>query len=247
MKRRGKIIVSVLLAAMLLAVVAPVGVALADEDQPQAPPGVERQKEITACVAEILGIEQSALENAIKQAQQEQWQKALENRLNQMVEKGIITKEQAQALLNWYKSRPDIPGLRGMFGLGPPRLWAMRPGIGDRQDETLARVAELLGIDKQKLVDAFKQARQEQQEKALDEWLNKLVEKGVISEEQAKAYRDWVKSRPEGIPGLLCPGLAPGRFGKHMLPWGPGRQGNPDNNQGTGTGAKNLNKPPATW
>lgn len=240
MKGWLKVLLSVLLAMALLGV--PSGIVLAQDEQPKPP-----QDTVIARVAELLGIQREALENAIKQAQQEQWQKALEARLNQMVEKGVITQEQAQALLNWLKARPDIPGLRGMYGFGPLRLWAMRPGVDGKQDETLARVAEILGIDAQKLVDAFKQARQEQQQKALDEWLKKLVDKGVLTEDQAKAYRDWVESRPEGAPGIPCPGLAPGRFGKHMPPWGQWKQPNPDNTQGTGTGVQNLNRPPATW
>ncbi len=240
MKGWLKVFLSVLLAVVLLGV--PSGIVLAQDEQPKPP-----RDTIIARVAEILGIQQEALENALKQAQQEQWQKALETKLNQMVEKGVVTQEQAQAFLNWLKARPDIPGLRGMYGFGPLRLWAMRPGIDGKQDETLARVAEILGIDEQKLVDAFKQARQEQQQKALDKWLKKLVEKGVLTEEQAKAYRDWVESRPEGAPGILGPGLAPGRFGKHMLPWGQWRQTSPGNTQGTGTGVQNLNRPPATW
>ncbi len=240
MKGWLKVLLSVLLAVALLGV--PSGIVLAQDEQPKPP-----QDTVIARVAELLGIQQEALENAIKQAQQEQRQKALEARLSQMVEKGVITQEQAQAFLNWLKARPDIPGLRGIHGFGPLRLWAMRPGIDGKQDETLARVAEILGIDAQKLVGAFKQARQEQQQKALDEWLKKLVDKGVLTEEQAKAYRDWVESRPEGAPGILCPGLAPGRFGKNMPPWGQGKQTNPDNTQGTGTGVQNLNRPPATW
>ncbi len=240
MSKWVKVALSALLAAILLAV--PSGIALAQDDQPQPP-----QDTLTARVAEILGIQQEALENAIKQAQQEQWQKALEARLNQMVEKGVITQEQAQSFLDWLKARPDIPGLRGLCGFGPLRAWAMRPGAQGKQDETLARVAEILGIDEQKLVDAFKQAREEQQQKALDAWLSKLVEKGVLTEEQAKAYRDWVESRPEGAPGVLCPGLAPGRFGKNMMPWQQWKQTRPNSPEGTGSGVQNLNRPPATW
>ncbi len=241
MNRWVKVALSVLLATTLLAV--PSGIALAQDEQPKPP-----QDALTARVAEILGIQQEALENAIAQAQQEQWLKALEARLNQMVEKGVITQEQAQSFLNWLKAKPDIPGLRGLYGFGPVRAWAMRPGVDGKQDEILSRVAEILGIDQQKLADAFKQARQEQQQKALDAWLNKLIEKGVLTEEQAKAYRDWIESRPEGAPGILCPGLAPGRFGKHMLPWQPGKQQtNPNNAQGTGSYTQNLNRPPATW
>ncbi len=237
MRRYGRNIFSVLLAVSLLAVVVPASVVLADDEPPKPP-----QDTLTTRVAEILGIDQQTLENALEQAQQEQWLKALENRLEQMVEKGVITAEQAQALKDWIKARPNIPGLGRAFRFGAVRIWGMRQGTDGQQDTLLARVAEILGIDQQKLEDAFKQARQEQQEKMLDEWLKKLVDKGVLTEEQAKAYRDWAKARPEGAPGILCPGIAPGRFGRHMLPWG---KQSPDNAQGTGTSLQS--KPVTTY
>ncbi len=240
MSKWGRTVLSVLLAVSLLAVVVPASVALAD-DEPPVPP----QDTLIARVAEILGIDQQTLENALEQAQEEQWLKAIESRIDQMVEKGVITAEQAQALKDWIKARPNIPGLGRAFRFGAVRIWGMRQGAAEQQDTLLARVAEILGIDQQKLADAFKQARQEQQKKMLDEWLKKLVEKGVLTEEQAKAYRDWIEARPEGAPGMLCPGIAPGRFGRHMLPWGPGGKQNPANTQGTGTSLQS--KPVTTY
>jgi len=237
MSKWGRTALSVLLAVSLLAVVVPASVVLADDEPPQP-----RQDALITRVAEILGIDQQTLENAFEQAQEEQWLKALENRLDQMVEKRVITAEQAQALKDWIKARPNIPGLGRAFRSGAVRIWGMRQGADGQQGTLLARVAEILGIDQQKLEDAFKQARQEQQEKMLDEWLKKLVEKGVLTEEQAKAYRDWIEARPEGAPGILGPGLAPGRFGRHMLPWG---KQNPNNAQGTGTSLQS--KPVTTY
>lgn len=237
MRRFGRNILSMLLAVSLLAVTVPVGIVLADDGQPQPP-----QDTLIARVAEILGIDQKALENAIDQAQQEQEQKALENRLDQMVEKGLITKEQAQAIKDWIKARPNVPGLGRIFRGGALRLWDKLHADGEQQDTLLSRVAEILGIDQQTLENAFKQARQEQQEKKLDEWLKKLVEKGVLTEEQAKAYKEWLESRPEGIPFMPGgrPGIGPGRWGKHMMPWNDNQ---PNNNTGTST----QNKPATVW
>lgn len=66
----------------------------------------------------------------------------------------------------------------------------------------LARVAEILGIDQQKLEDAFAQAQREVQEEALNNRLQDLVDQGTITQEQADQYKQWWQSRPEiTIPG----------------------------------------------
>lgn len=56
----------------------------------------------------------------------------------------------------------------------------------------LGRVASILGIDQQKLEDAFTQARTEMQ----DEALQKLVDEGKITQQQADQYKQWLQSRP---------------------------------------------------
>ncbi len=66
----------------------------------------------------------------------------------------------------------------------------------------LARVATILGIDQQKVEDAFTQAKKEMQDEALDNYLAKLVEQGKITQEQADQYKTWWSSRPEGLAGF---------------------------------------------
>jgi hypothetical protein len=61
----------------------------------------------------------------------------------------------------------------------------------------LARVAAILGIDRQKVEDAFAQARREMRDEALDSYLKNLVDKGKITQQQADQYKAWVKSRPD--------------------------------------------------
>jgi len=71
----------------------------------------------------------------------------------------------------------------------------------DSQPKTLiARVAEILGIDQQKLEDAFAQARSEMRDEALDSYLHDLVEQGTITEEQAVQYKAWWQARPDIEP-----------------------------------------------
>jgi Spy/CpxP family protein refolding chaperone len=109
-----------------------------------------------------------------------------------------------------------------------------KPGAGPGQ-EIMARVAQILGIDQQKLTDAFKKATTEYRtahpRPTIDERLAQLVKDGKITQEQAnqikaweakkpadpkanpQQFQDWMKSRPniqlpkpDGAPG---PGLAP--------------------------------------
>ncbi len=61
----------------------------------------------------------------------------------------------------------------------------------------LARVAAILGIDQQKVEDAFAQAQSEMQEEALDSYLKNLVDQGKITQEQADQYKKWWQSRPD--------------------------------------------------
>jgi len=75
---------------------------------------------------------------------------------------------------------------------------AQTGGTGDSSGKTLLqRVAEILGIDQQKVEDAFAQAKTEMQDEALDNYLNRLVEAGKITEEQATQYKEWLKSKPD--------------------------------------------------
>ncbi len=56
---------------------------------------------------------------------------------------------------------------------------------GNSGKTLLARVAAILGIEQQKVEDAFTQAQKEMQNEALDSYLKKLVESGKLTQEQA--------------------------------------------------------------
>jgi Spy/CpxP family protein refolding chaperone len=106
----------------------------------------------------------------------------------------------------------------------------------DSQPKTLlGRVAEILGIDQQKLEDAFAQAQSEMQEEALDSYLKNLVDQGKITQEQADQYKAWWQSKPDmtlyqqwqqaqpdiGVPGPMGRTGGPGFYGG--MKWGGGR------------------------
>ena len=75
----------------------------------------------------------------------------------------------------------------------------------------VSRVAEILGVDEAQVQDAVEQAAREMQDEALQAKLDRMVESGRLTQEEADARKEWYQSRPDG--------LHPGPF--HLF-WGPG-------------------------
>lgn len=85
----------------------------------------------------------------------------------------------------------------------------------------LGRVATILGIDQQTVESAFAKAQRDMRDEALSNYLQKLVDQGKITKEQADQYQNWWQARPE------TPMPVPfERFGAHRFPghmgWGFG-------------------------
>ena len=75
-----------------------------------------------------------------------------------------------------------------------------------------ARVAAILGIDQQKVEDAFAKAKSDMSDEALTARLDALVKSGKITQQQADQYESWWQSRPQGVvPGPGARGLFGGR------------------------------------
>jgi hypothetical protein len=74
-----------------------------------------------------------------------------------------------------------------------------------------------VAIDAQELVNAFEDVQEDIRSEALDNFLDKLVEAGKLTDAQAQEYRDWIEARPDIPigPGLNggCGGPFNGRFG----------------------------------
>jgi F0F1-type ATP synthase membrane subunit b/b' len=77
--------------------------------------------------------------------------------------------------------------------------------IQENRDTLMARVADILGIDEKDLENAFQQAQRELRESTLDTRLQELVNQGAWTQQQADAYKAWIKARPD------VPPLQPGR------------------------------------
>ena len=92
---------------------------------------------------------------------------------------------------------PAVAGLAAVAALGGVAA-ASSSGGG----ETGSRVAEILELDEETVADAFEQATQQRVDEALQARLDKLVEAGRITQEQADELKAWYDERPEGVPGL---------------------------------------------
>jgi len=72
------------------------------------------------------------------------------------------------------------------------------------QDDTAkksmaSRVAGILGLGEEEVQDAFKQAGREMRDEKFQTRMDRLVEQGKITEDEAVAAVDWYQSRPENI------------------------------------------------
>ena len=110
--RKRWIIIPVVLVTMALAVAA-AGVALAQKDDSDS-----KADKFTSRVAEILGLDEAQVSDAMKQARQEFRDEAMQSKLDSLVEKGLITQEEADEYLDWYQSRPEALAWFGKSGFG---------------------------------------------------------------------------------------------------------------------------------
>ena len=72
----------------------------------------------------------------------------------------------------------------------------------------LARIAEILGVPEEDLIDAFTQARQEMMQErwegAFNQALDEAVAEGLLTPEEAEEIREWWEQKPEALgQGLL--------------------------------------------
>jgi hypothetical protein len=80
--------------------------------------------------------------------------------------------------------------------------------VETQQEALLDRVCQIYeantgtAIDLQQLKDAFDQAMKEEQDKAMESWLQNLVDEGKITQEEADQYLEWWQARPDvTLPG----------------------------------------------
>jgi hypothetical protein len=115
-------------------------------------------------------------------------------------------------------------GTVGTFAL------AQSSTAGGSSKTLLARVAAILNIDQHKVEDAFAQAQEEMKSDALENYLNKMLDEGKITQSQADKYKKWLQAKPDmseynqalkewqgSKPDVPIPGNGlPGRIGGMM-------------------------------
>lgn len=105
MSKKVKVLVSVVVAILLLTVGGAVAVMAQEDPTPTPEAGA---KGCLARAAEILGIPQEDLVNAVKQAQQEMRQEAFIKALDRAVEQERITQQEANQIKEWWEQRPEV-------------------------------------------------------------------------------------------------------------------------------------------
>jgi len=108
MTKRKRILIGVLVATMALTGVL-IGTVSADVEGNGGARG-----SVMARVAELLGIDQAALEDAFQQAiqeeraqRQEEMEAARDERIQALLDEGVVTQEQVDEWEAWMESRPD--------------------------------------------------------------------------------------------------------------------------------------------
>ena len=127
MSKKVKVLISALVVALLLTV-GGVTTVMAEGEEETTPAPETDAEGLLERVADILGIDQEDLIDAFKQAQQEMWDEAFISRVNEAVEEGFITQEQADEIIEWWGQRPD-DAIREWWGQKPE---VIEPGMVKR-------------------------------------------------------------------------------------------------------------------
>ena len=83
---------------------------------------------------------------------------------------------------------------------------------GTASQSFAARVATILGLEEAPVQAALQQVRGEIRDERIQMRLDRMVEKGRLTQEQADELKKWYDARPDGLAGALV-GPRHGRFG----------------------------------
>ena len=171
-KSRKYIFAAVLVVALLVAGMT--GAVLAQDDDGHQ----GRRSALAARVAEILNIDQQDFESAFKQAQGELREEALDSRLQELIDEGTLTQEQADELKKWMEAKPDVP-------IVPPRMLQKLVDEGKITQEQVDELKEWM------------EARPDVPRIRPDR-LEKLINRGVLTQKQADEVKEWMEAKPDG-------------------------------------------------
>ena len=114
MRKRYWLTGTIVAAVMVLGIMG--GVAMAQETSDED--GDSEKKSFAARVADILGLDETTVQDAIDQARAEMQEEALQAKLDWLVENGHMTQDQADEYKTWIESKPEglSPRMFGGFG-----------------------------------------------------------------------------------------------------------------------------------
>ena len=129
--------------------------------------GDSTARNLSAKLAEILGLDTAVVDDALKQAREELRNEAIQEKLTILVDNGRLTQEQADGYLNWMQSRPE-----GIPAIG-------KPFIGRKAHHTTSKghagfPGPRKNFDKKTSVQS------------IEKKLNAMVEDGDITQEEAE-------------------------------------------------------------
>jgi hypothetical protein len=129
-------------------------------------------------VAAILGLDEQSVENAINQARKELITEMGEKKLGIMAEKGLLTKAQAAEKLRAFTSHAESTDKQKKRTNARKRFEYLKNKASYNKEK-------MRGWTTGKKID-------------VEEWLNGMVQKGLLSEEQADAKLQHAKNKSKG-------------------------------------------------
>jgi hypothetical protein len=228
MSKKIKILLAIVAALVVLTVGGGVAVMASGTTTPTTTPTVTaKSNPLLAKVAQLLGngITEQQIVDAFKQAREQvnkdaitAWlAKAFENKTITAEEKAAIEKWYAQkptttdkdAMNVWFEARPKIAKQRLLNEIlkAPCRTKQLILGIDG--EAVMGKVAAILKIDKQKLIDAFQKAGIELKSDAFFKALDQARKNGKITQGEEDQIKSWWNQRPAAVD-KLAPNLVPG-------------------------------------
>lgn len=224
MSKKLKVLLVTVAAVVLFTIGSGVAV-LAQDDE-----ATVQTETLVARVAAILGITEPELTDALNQAREQVANEVIDKWLANAVANGRITEEDKAAIEQWLTQRPDPsdeaawqawldarpeiskPGfLKGLWqakGRIMQYAWSIgKPGA--MYGPVLKKTAEILGIDEQELLAAFRQAMSELKDDKVATALGKAVRNGRITQDEADQISSWWGQRPSAVDKVM-PGLGAG-------------------------------------
>ncbi|MDD5289068.1 MAG: hypothetical protein PHY28_08175 [Dehalococcoidales bacterium] len=236
MSKKIKVLLAVVIAAVVLTVGGGVVVMADDGEQTTTSTTTTAQSNpLFAKVAAILGnVTEAQLTEAFKQAREEVADEATATWLTKAVEAGTITAEEKTTIENWLATKPDGTDKDAMKAWLEARPSVVKRGFIDSllkapcrikqvmpeitSDTVMQKVATILGIDEATLKAAFQQAGVQLKSENFTKALDKAVENGKLTQEEADQIEAWWAERPAAVdkvmPGAGIGGLGQGKRGE---------------------------------